>query len=270
MPSATPIPANTPIQYQAPIEVECTPRLAPVPAARLAMIRPMRVLACSAPAAALPARGVLLDARSLIWGATILAYLVFEAQYAQPLHTGGAEDVVEHDVGWAIDLWGRWDSGWFLGIAAARLRRPGPLVRVLPALPAARPRRRLVPARPLPAGGLSRLAGRLGRRVRAPLEARAASSTASETANRSVLYLALFPTTLFLFAVYSESLYLLLSVAAFLLAVRGRWAWAGVDGRARGAHARLGRDAPPGARDPRLALLRTAAGRCSASRSRCR
>ena len=31
-----------------------------------------------------------------------------------------------------------------------------------------------------------------------------------------MLYLALFPTTLFLIAVYSESLYLLLSIAAFL------------------------------------------------------
>ena len=43
-----------------------------------------------------------------------------------------------------------------------------------------------------------------------------------------MLYLSIFPTTLFLFAVYSESLYLLLTVAAFLLAVRGRWGWAGV------------------------------------------
>ena len=55
--------------------------------------------------------------RLLIWGATALTYLVFEAQYAQPLHTGGAEDVVQHDVGWAIDVWARWDSGWFLRIA---------------------------------------------------------------------------------------------------------------------------------------------------------
>ena len=44
----------------------------------------------------------------------------------------------------------------------------------------------------------------------------------------SSLYLRVFPTTLFLFAVYSESLYLLSSVAAFLLAVRGRWGRAGV------------------------------------------
>jgi Gpi18-like mannosyltransferase len=34
--------------------------------------------------------------------------------------------------------------------------------------------------------------------------------------------------TLFLQAVYSESLYLLLAIAAFVLAERGRFGWAGV------------------------------------------
>src|SRR5205085_10101646 len=45
---------------------------------------------------------------------------------------------------------------------------------------------------------------------------------------RAVLYLALFPFALFLQAVYSESLYLLLTLAAFVLAERRRIAWAGV------------------------------------------
>ena len=40
-------------------------------------------------------------------------------------------------------------------------------------------------------------------------------------AMRAVLYLAVFPTALFLQAVYSESLYLALVLAAFLLAERG-------------------------------------------------
>src|SRR5262249_53792018 len=48
------------------------------------------------------------------------------------------------------------------------------------------------------------------------------------SADRTILYLALFPTTLFLVAVYSESLYLALSVAAFLLGRRRRWASAGL------------------------------------------
>jgi hypothetical protein len=47
-------------------------------------------------------------------------------------------------------------------------------------------------------------------------------------ARRTVLYLALFPMALFLQAVYSESLYLLLVLGAFALAERGRFAAAGV------------------------------------------
>jgi hypothetical protein len=50
------------------------------------------------------------------------------------------------------------------------------------------------------------------------------------TARRAVLYLALFPTAVFLFGLYSESLFLLAAVGAFYLARRGRWWWAGVVG----------------------------------------
>ena len=57
---------------------------------------------------------------------------------------------------------------------AARLRRPGALLGVLPALPAARPWRRLVPARPPPGRRRARVAGHVGRRVRAALEVDAA------------------------------------------------------------------------------------------------
>jgi hypothetical protein len=50
------------------------------------------------------------------------------------------------------------------------------------------------------------------------------------TARRAVLYLALFPTAVFLFGLYSESLFLLAAVGAFYLARRGRWWWAGLVG----------------------------------------
>lgn len=43
---------------------------------------------------------------------------------------------------------------------------------------------------------------------------------------RSVVFVALFPTGFFLLAPYTESLFLLLSVAAFWFARRDRWAWA--------------------------------------------
>ncbi len=165
--------------------------------------------------------------RAAIWAATLLAYLVLEAQYAQPLHTGGAEDVVEHDVGWGIDVWGRWDSGWFLAIAHDGYADPGHSSAFFPAYPL-----------------LVRIVGAafLGHDLLAGVVVSLAASAAAfvllwqlgrelvgeESSRRAMVYLALFPTTLFLFAVYSESLYLLLSVAAFLSAVRGRWTLAGV------------------------------------------
>jgi 4-amino-4-deoxy-L-arabinose transferase-like glycosyltransferase len=50
----------------------------------------------------------------------------------------------------------------------------------------------------------------------------------TEGARRALLYLALFPMSLFLQAVYSESLYLLCVLAAFVFADRSRWLAAGV------------------------------------------
>src|SRR5439155_11444175 len=49
----------------------------------------------------------------------------------------------------------------------------------------------------------------------------------TDGARRAVLYLAVFPLSLFLVAVYSEALFLLLALSAFVLAERGRWlpAW---------------------------------------------
>ena len=49
-------------------------------------------------------------------------------------------------------------------------------------------------------------------------------------ARGAVLLTAFFPTALFFSAVYSESLFLLVSVGAFLAARQGRWAWAGALG----------------------------------------
>jgi hypothetical protein len=60
------------------------------------------------------------------------------------------------------------------------------------------------------------------------------------TARRAVLYLALFPTAVFLFGLYSESLFLLAAVGAFYLARRGRWGWAGLVGIAATATRSMG------------------------------
>jgi hypothetical protein len=165
--------------------------------------------------------------RALIWGGAVLAFLVFEAQYAQPLHTGGAEDVVAHDVGWAIDLWARWDSGWFLGIAQHGYVDPGKSTAFFPLYPLlVRGVGEIFLGHYVLAGFVvSALASAAAFVV---LWLLAASITERRAADRSVLYLALFPTSLFLIAVYSESLYLALSAGAFLFALRGRWTWAGV------------------------------------------
>jgi hypothetical protein len=50
------------------------------------------------------------------------------------------------------------------------------------------------------------------------------------TARRAVLYLAIFPTAVFLFGLYSEALFLLFAVGALALARQGRWGWAGLVG----------------------------------------
>lgn len=61
-----------------------------------------------------------------------------------------------------------------------------------------------------------------------------------DTARRAVLYLALFPTAVFLFGLYSESLFLLAAVGAFYLARRRRWWWAGLVGIAATATRSMG------------------------------
>jgi len=58
----------------------------------------------------------------------------------------------------------------------------------------------------------------------------AAIELGGEHARGTVLIMAFFPTALFFSAVYSESLFLLLTVGAVLAARRGKWAWAGIAG----------------------------------------
>jgi hypothetical protein len=98
------------------------------------MMKRMRLLAAARRLPRYPLE-VFLWTRLAIWVGTLLAYLVFEAQYAQPLHTGGAEDVVQHDVGWAVDVWGRWDSGWFVSIAQHGYLDPGHSTAFFPLYP---------------------------------------------------------------------------------------------------------------------------------------
>lgn len=61
-----------------------------------------------------------------------------------------------------------------------------------------------------------------------------------QIARRTVLYLAIFPTSFFFFAPYSESLFLLLAVTAFWAARRARWPTAGVAGACAAATRSVG------------------------------
>ena len=152
---------------------------------------------------------VFFGTRLLIWGATILAYLVFEAQYAQPLHTGRRRGRRRARRRLGDRRLGPLGQRLVPRDRAARLRRPGPLLRVLPAVPAARPRASAgsCSATTCSPAFSSRWPPRPSRSCCSG-SSTPASSRASRRRNRSVLYLAIFPTTLFLFAVYSESLYL--------------------------------------------------------------
>jgi hypothetical protein len=68
----------------------------------------------------------------------------------------------------------------------------------------------------------------------------ASQADASEAARRTVFYLAFFPTAFFLSAVYTESLFLLLSVATIYFARRRRWVLAALAGLLAAATRNLG------------------------------
>ena len=134
-----------------------------------------------------------------------------------------------HDLGSVIGVWARWDSDWYVQIAQHGY-----------VWPSARPA--FFPLYPLLVGGLGHLLG--GHFVLAGVLVSLAAGACAfvffyrlaelklgeRVARRATFFLAIFPTTLFFGAVYSESLFLLLSVAAFLFAERGQFRLAGVAG----------------------------------------
>ncbi|HZT54260.1 MAG TPA: mannosyltransferase family protein, partial [Gaiellaceae bacterium] len=137
------------------------------------------------------------------------------------------DPTLTHDLGAAVDVWARWDSVWFLRIAdhgySSASHADAAFYPLYPAAIAGLGRALF--GHYLLAGLLISLAASLG--AFWLLHRAAEERLGAEGARRAVLYLAVFPMSLFLVAVYSESLFLLLSLAAFLLAERGRWlgAW---------------------------------------------
>ena len=137
-----------------------------------------------------------------------------------------------------LDVWGRWDTGWYFDLIANGYYAPGDirtvqsnlgffplypyLVKALAALvPASLDRATVIMACGVLVSNLLLLGGLvLLRQWVAELTGDAG------TARRAVLYLLLFPTAFFFSAVYTESAFLFCATAALLAAHRRAWFWA--------------------------------------------
>jgi hypothetical protein len=170
-----------------------------------------------------PALGIFVWSRVAIWIGAIFAFLWFEPN-RQP-NASRWDSPLIHDLGYATDIWARWDSVFFVRIAEHGYDRTSAAFAPLyPGLVAVVGHAFF--GHYVLAGVVVSLACTLGALVL--LYRVAEQRLGADGARRTLLYLALFPTALFLQAVYSESLFLLLALGAFALAERGRFGAAGV------------------------------------------
>jgi hypothetical protein len=174
-----------------------------------------------------PAPEIFLWSRLAIWAAAAFSFLALEAS-RNPRAVIWDRPRLTHDLGFLTDVWARWDSVWFLRIAehgyGAASKAASAFYPLYPGLVALVGR--AFAGHYLLAGITVSLAACLAAFVL--LYRLAEDRLGADGARRAVLYLAVFPTALFLQAVYSESLYLLLTVAAFVLAERRRFLLAGL------------------------------------------
>jgi hypothetical protein len=171
-----------------------------------------------------PAATTFLLTRAAIWLAALLAYESI-SPHRNPGMNAAAQSPIQHDLGAGTDLWAHWDGAYFLNIAehSYAASSSGPTAAFFPLYPGAL----AVAGRIL--GGHYILAGILlslsTAFVAAILLDRLARLHGID-GNRAVLYLALFPMSFYLQAVYSEAFFLLLAIAAMLFAERGQFALA--------------------------------------------
>ena len=155
------------------------------------------------------------------------AYLTFEPNRHPDVERWDRPELTR-DAGLLIDVWARWDSVWFLRIAqdgyGATEEAAAAFYPLYPLLVGILGR--VLFGHYVLAGVIVSLAATLG--AFALLHRLALPWLGDTGARRAVLYLAIFPFAVFLGAVYSESLFLLLSLASFVLAERGGFLGAGV------------------------------------------
>jgi hypothetical protein len=172
-----------------------------------------------------PAPGIFRWSRLAIWGAAIWALQWFTPK-PPPLQRIWDSPFL-HDLGYATDVWARWDSAWFLRIAEHGYGSAEGTAAFYPLYPGlVAGLGRIFGGHFLLAGLVLSLACCLAAFVL--LDRLARPLLGESGAARAVLYIAVFPMSLFLQAVYAESLYLVLVLAAFLFARRGGFAKAGV------------------------------------------
>ena len=170
-----------------------------------------------------PALDIYLWSRLAIWAGAIFALFFFEPNRNPNADRWDTSRL--HDLGYATDVWARWDSDFFLRIAQNGYDDASAAFH---------------PLYPAVVAGLGRVFG--GHYILAGLVVSLLAGAASfvllyqlaerrlgaDGGRRSVLYLALFPMALFFQAVYSESLFLFFVLAAFVLAERNSFAAAGL------------------------------------------
>lgn len=155
-----------------------------------------------------------------LWIATPRVYHALrDPQFAEVLHG---------TLGRLFEPWTHWDGVWFIRIASAGYTHADSQA-FLPLYPL------LVHGVGVLTGGDYVIAGVIVSLLSyagamALLYRLVAGDLGAKPALWTVVFLSFFPTAFFFQAIYSESLFLLLSVACFLAARRGRWALAGLAG----------------------------------------
>jgi hypothetical protein len=169
---------------------------------------------------------IFLWTRAAIWTAALFSLFVFVPN-RHPRAGRWDDPSLTHDLGAFTDVWARWDSVWFLRIAEHGYdAASGAASAFYPLYPATvGVLGRALFGHYVLAGIAISLLAAFGSFLL--LHRLAEERLGADGARRAVLYLAVFPFALFLQAVYSESLYLLLTLAAFVLAERRRFLAAG-------------------------------------------